>query len=111
MKPGAVLINTARGALVDEIALADAVRLGRIAGAALDVADIEPVPANSPLRGVAGIAVLPHLAGRTVETRRRIAIAAAEEVVAALAGAPRSSLNHHLIRRAPRPATAEGTTP
>jgi phosphoglycerate dehydrogenase-like enzyme len=100
MKPTAVLVNTARGPIVDEAALAEAVRHGRIAGAALDVVDTEPLPADSPLRGVDGITVYPHLAGQTVEARRTTAVEAARELIAALAGRPRTSLNHHLMKAA-----------
>lgn len=98
MKPTAFLVNTARGPVVDEAALADAVRHKRIAGAALDVVDTEPLPADSPLRAVDGITVFPHLAGQTVEARQTTAVEAARELVAALAGHPRSSLNHHLMK-------------
>jgi phosphoglycerate dehydrogenase-like enzyme len=98
MKPTAVLVNTARGPIVDAVALADAVRHGRLAGAALDVVDTEPLPADSPLRGVEGVTVYPHMAGQTVEARRATAVAAAHELVAALDGRPRTSLNHHLMK-------------
>jgi phosphoglycerate dehydrogenase-like enzyme len=98
MKPTAILVNTARGPIVDEAALADAVRHGRIAGAALDVVDTEPLPPDSPLRGVDGITVHPHMAGQTVEARQTTAVEAARELVAALAGRPRTSLNHHLTK-------------
>jgi phosphoglycerate dehydrogenase-like enzyme len=101
MKPTAVLVNTARGPIVDEAALADAVRHGRIAGAALDVVDTEPLPADSPLRGVEGITVYPHMAGQTVEARRAAAVEAARELVAALNDHPRTSLNHHLMKAVP----------
>ncbi|MFI1439821.1 NAD(P)-dependent oxidoreductase [Streptomyces fructofermentans] len=89
MKPGAVLVNTARGAVVDERALADAVRTGAIAGAALDVVGEEPLPADSALRGVEGITVYSHLAGQTAEARRAAGLAGAAELVAALEGRPR----------------------
>jgi phosphoglycerate dehydrogenase-like enzyme len=89
MKDTAVLINTARGAVVDERALADAVRSGTIAGAALDVVTHEPLPAESPLRGVRGITVYSHLAGQTAQARRAAGLAGAEELVAALRGRPR----------------------
>jgi phosphoglycerate dehydrogenase-like enzyme len=92
MKPSAHLINTARGPIVDEAALADAVRSGRIAGAALDVADIEPLPADSALRGVPGITVFSHLAGQTAEARRAAGLEGAAELVAALAGHPAHQL-------------------
>ncbi|GAA4053763.1 phosphoglycerate dehydrogenase [Nonomuraea soli] len=97
MKPTAHLINTARGAIVDENALAEAVQAGRIAGAALDVTETEPLPAGSPLRGVPGITVYSHLAGQTAEARRAAGIEGARELVAALRGRPRSSLNAHLL--------------
>jgi phosphoglycerate dehydrogenase-like enzyme len=93
MKPTAHLINTARGPIVDEVALASAVRAGRLAGAALDVVDIEPLPVDSVLRGVDGITVYPHMAGQTAEARRAAGLEGAEELVAALAGRARSSVN------------------
>lgn len=104
MKPTAHLVNTARGAIVDEVALADAVRTGRLAGAALDVATTEPLPPDSPLRGVEGITVLSHLAGQTAEARRAAGLAGARELLGALDGRPHSSLNAHLI-------PSRGTTP
>ncbi len=97
MKPTAHLVNTARGPIVDEVALAEAVRGGRIAGAALDVVDAEPLPAGSVLRGVDGITVYPHMAGQTAEARRAAGLDGARELVAALAGHPASSVNAHLI--------------
>lgn len=90
MKPGAHLINTARGPIVDEAALAEAVRSGRLAGAALDVVDVEPLPADSVLRGVDGITVYSHMAGQTAEARRNAGLDGAKELVAALAGNPGS---------------------
>jgi len=63
MKPGAILVNVARGELIDEEALAAACRAGRIAGAGLDVAKIEPLPADSPLWRLPNVVVTPHLAG------------------------------------------------
>ncbi|GAB3460517.1 phosphoglycerate dehydrogenase [Actinophytocola sediminis] len=93
MKPSAILVNTARGALVNEAALVDAVAGGRLAGAALDVVDTEPLPPDSPLRTVDGITVYPHLAGQTAQARRATALAAADELLAALRGEPRFPLN------------------
>jgi phosphoglycerate dehydrogenase-like enzyme len=93
LKPTAVLVNTARGGLVDETALAAAVSAGRLAGAALDVVTAEPLPADSPLRGVDGITVYSHLAGQTAQARHATALAAAHELVAALRGAPRFPVN------------------
>src|ERR1041384_6894885 len=73
MKPTAVLINTARGELVDEVALADAVREKRIGGAAIDVFAVEPLPADSPLRKLARVILTPHLAASTAEAQERVA--------------------------------------
>ncbi|WP_406019730.1 phosphoglycerate dehydrogenase [Nocardioides sp. NBC_00850] len=97
MKPGAVLVNTARGAIVDEDALVAAVREGRIAGAALDVVAEEPLPAESPLRGVPGIVVHSHLAGQTDQARRAAGLEGARELLDALAGCPKHAVNAHLI--------------
>ena len=60
MRSGAVLINTSRGAVVDEVALTEALRSGKLAGAALDVFEEEPLPANSPLRGMDNVLLAPH---------------------------------------------------
>ncbi|MEV0159873.1 phosphoglycerate dehydrogenase [Nonomuraea fuscirosea] len=93
MKPGALLVNTARGAIVDENALAAAVRDGVIAGAALDVCEVEPLPADSVLRGVQGITVYSHMAGQTVEARAAAGREAAVELVNALSGRPAFRVN------------------
>jgi D-3-phosphoglycerate dehydrogenase len=60
MRPGAVLINTARGSVVDEAALTEALRAGKLAGAALDVFEVEPLPAHSPLRRMDNVLLAPH---------------------------------------------------
>ncbi|MDK1346987.1 phosphoglycerate dehydrogenase [Streptomyces sp. 378] len=101
MKSTAVLVNTGRGAVVDERALADAVRTGQIAAAALDVVSEEPLPADSPLRDVEGIIVFSHLAGQTAEARAAAGLEGAAEVVAALEGRPRFAVNAHLLPRTP----------
>lgn len=72
MRPSAYLINTARGAVVDEPALVDALRERRIAGAALDVFEVEPLPADSPLRAVHGCLLAPHNANSGLAARRRV---------------------------------------
>lgn len=74
MKPTAVLVNTARGGLVDEAALLEAVTGGKIGGAALDVFTEEPLPADSPLRRSDRIILTPHLAGSTAEAQERVAL-------------------------------------
>ena len=86
MKPTAVLINTARGSLVDENALADALESGQIAGAALDVVDVEPLPVGSRLRSLDNVIITSHLAGQTVEARARAGLAAAHAVIDVLDG-------------------------
>jgi len=80
MKPGAYLVNTARGGLVDENALCAAVRAGQIAGAAIDVFAREPLPADSPLR-MPGIILTPHLAATSVETSGNVSTMVARNVV------------------------------
>ncbi len=85
MKPGARLINVARGDLIDAAAVADAVRSGHLAGAAVDVFPAEPAT-ESPLFGVPGIVVTPHLGASTVEAQDRAGVDVAEQVVAALTG-------------------------
>ncbi|WP_158887760.1 2-hydroxyacid dehydrogenase [Amycolatopsis anabasis] len=86
MKPGAFLVNTTRGPVVDESALADALRAGTIAGAALDVFEREP-EVEPRLLDLDNVALSPHLGSATVETRTEMALLAARNVAAVLSGA------------------------
>ncbi|MBL9186545.1 MAG: hypothetical protein JNK23_03610 [Opitutaceae bacterium] len=86
LAPGAILINTARGPLIDESAVLAALENGRLAGAGLDVWDREPVPADHPLFRHPRVVATPHMAAYTDEGRRRSHVAAAEGVLAILRG-------------------------
>ena len=86
LKPGAVLIDAARGGIVDESALAAALRRGHLAGAALDVFEQEPLPANGhPFVDCPNLLLTPHIAGTTVESNARVSAVVAEKVLEALA--------------------------
>jgi (S)-sulfolactate dehydrogenase len=84
MKPGAVLINTARGGVVDEAALAAALKSGHLGGAAVDVFGNEPVPAINRFEGCPNLILTPHIAGVTAEANERVSFMIAEQVLAAL---------------------------
>lgn len=84
MKPGSVLINSARGGVVDEAALADALTRGHLVGAALDVFEHEPLPAGSALAGCPNLILTPHIAGVTAESNVRVSTLIADKVSAAL---------------------------
>lgn len=86
MKPSAVLINCARGAIVNPDALATALKEGEIAFAALDVTDPEPMPLDSPLLQLDNIILTPHMASASITARSRMAIMAAENLAAGLRG-------------------------
>ncbi|MGW5242136.1 D-2-hydroxyacid dehydrogenase family protein [Monashia sp. NPDC004114] len=88
MKHTAYLVNTSRGPIVDEDALVDALREGRIAGAALDVYDVEPLPADHPLRALPNTLLLPHIGYVTTETYREWFAQVVEDIVAWRDGAP-----------------------
>jgi len=84
MKQDAVIINTARGGVVDEAAVASALKEGRLAGAALDVFADEPLPAGSPLAGCPNLILTPHIAGVTRESNVRVSMVIADKVAAHL---------------------------
>jgi (S)-sulfolactate dehydrogenase len=85
MKPGAVLINSARGGIVDEAALAAALRSGHLGGAAIDVFGQEPLPASPHLEGCPNLLLTPHIAGVSAESNERVSFLIADKVLAALA--------------------------
>lgn len=105
MKPTAVLVNTARGELVDEAALACAIQEQRIAGAAIDVFAVEPLPADSPLRQLERVLLTPHLAASTAEAQERVSVEICGAVRDALLGGDLSfainvpGLSGDLLRR------------
>ncbi|MBS1868117.1 MAG: D-glycerate dehydrogenase [Actinobacteria bacterium] len=99
MKPTAILVNTARGPVVDTHALIEALHAGTIAGAALDVTDPEPLPPDHPLLQAPNVLVVPHVGSATTRTRTAMTEVAVDNLLAGLAGEP-------LPHAAPRPATA-----
>jgi glyoxylate reductase len=88
MKPTAILVNTARGGVVDQDALIEALHAGTIAAAALDVTDPEPLPADHPLLRAPNVLVVPHIGSATGRTRARMAEMAVANIEAGLAGEP-----------------------
>lgn len=99
---GAVVVNTARGGLIDEAALLDAVRSGHLSGAALDSFSIEPPAADHPFFGEPRILLSPHVAGVTAEAGARVARAAVEGALDIIEGRPVPSeriANRHLLRK------------
>src|SRR5207237_6725009 len=86
LKRGALLVNTARGGLIEESSLVEALRSGHIAAAALDVFEVEPLPAAHPLRELPNVILTPHAVGHTVELHEAIARAAVDNVLQLLRG-------------------------
>lgn len=95
MKPGAVLINTARGAVVDETALIDALRRGHLGGAGLDTFEVEPITTDTPLCGLDNVIMTPHVAGVTRQAARQVATITACNIIDYLQG--RALPPHHLV--------------
>ena len=100
VKPGVRIVNAARGGILDEDALADAVTSGRVAGAALDVFQAEPCT-SSPLFGLPGVIVTPHLGASTQEAQDKAGVQIAEQITLALAG----DLVPHAVNAAARSAS------
>jgi D-3-phosphoglycerate dehydrogenase len=86
MRPGAILVNTARGEHVDAIALAEALERGHLLGAGIDVYATEPPPADHPLFGLDNVVLSPHVGSATEEAMRNVAVLCAEQVIDVLAG-------------------------
>jgi D-3-phosphoglycerate dehydrogenase / 2-oxoglutarate reductase len=107
MKKGAALVNTARGALVDTLGLIEAVESRHLRGAAMDVFDKEPLPAEHPYARCEGILLSPHLGGSSEEAMERTAVQVADAVVAVLAGRrPDHLVNPGVWERRRRPVAA-----
>ncbi|MET0598141.1 MAG: hydroxyacid dehydrogenase [Mesorhizobium sp.] len=98
MKPSAMLVNVARGAVVDEAALVAALRQGRLAGAALDVFATQPLPPDHPFLGFDNVILTPHMAGITQESMARMGKGAAAETLRVLAGGlPQNLVNPQAV--------------
>jgi D-3-phosphoglycerate dehydrogenase len=85
MRPGSILVNVSRGPVVDEAALVDSLREGRLLGAALDVFVTQPLPPDHPLFAFDNVLITPHMAGITEESMMRMGVGAAEETLRVLA--------------------------
>ncbi|HAL62180.1 MAG TPA: D-glycerate dehydrogenase [Chloroflexi bacterium] len=100
MKPTAILINTSRGPVVDQQALYEALKSGRIASAAMDVTDPEPIAPDDPLLSLDNCLIVPHMASASIATRTKMATMAAENLIAGLRGEiPPHPVNPEALRR------------
>jgi D-3-phosphoglycerate dehydrogenase len=100
MRPGSILINTARGELIDTDALVNALSTRQIAGAGLDTFNPEPPAADSPLWGLPTLVATPHVGANTAEARDRVGLLAVQQIIDFWNGAapePRAVVNRHLF--------------
>jgi len=86
MKPTAVFVNTSRGPVVDQKALYEALKSGQIFSAGIDVTEVEPMPSDDPLLTLDNVVITPHIASASVNTRKNMALIAAENLLAGLRG-------------------------
>jgi len=86
MKSTAVLVNTSRGPVVNQKALYDALKSGKIFAAGLDVTEVEPIPSNDPLLTLDNVVILPHIGSGSIATREKMALMAADNIIAGLRG-------------------------
>jgi len=99
MKPTAVFINTSRGPVVDQRALYKALKSGQIFAAAIDVTEVEPIPADDPLLTLGNIIITPHIASASFATRKNMALMVAENLLAGLRGqVPPNCVNPEALR-------------
>jgi len=100
MKNTCILVNTSRGPIVDNMALYDALKTGKIAFAALDVTEPEPLPADHPLLSLDNVIIAPHIASASVATRTRMALMAADNLIAGLNGKmPPNPVNSEAMKK------------
>ena len=99
MKSGVLLVNGGRGALVEKDALVRALRTGHVAGAALDVYDVEPLPADDPILSCEQVVLTPHMADQTPEGMELLNGGAVDNVIAFLEGRPQNVVNPHALKR------------
>lgn len=97
MKDGAIILNTARGPLIDEKALADALLCGKLGGAGLDVVEVEPIEADNPLMKAPNCLITPHIAWSTLSARKRLMDITAENIRTFQNGTPQNVVNAHLM--------------